>query len=764
MCLITEKGVYERAISSGANDEQVTIYRSHIQYHQNGPKWFEHIKVNVPLEQFETAHLRFTFAHCSTKERERKLIGFSFLPLADKHGACIPDGDHELYIYKCDNERKLDESSFYLNQVAHGTASDLSTTKTLSTSSTNISGSISSSSLLASRSAKEIFHLRTNLVSSKLTQNANILSLLKYSSTLSPQVFEALQQIGRVPGEEMVKFLEDILDALFALFTMCLNNPSTASIDSPQISLIFKVLVDFLKILNEPKFASYLSALDTYVAQQFSAPLVHSALMSCVWHHVQLVINSFRSDNSMSGGKKRELEFCLRCLSVSDWILKMIIQSRLLYSQAASSGSMVHSEDQIVLPRTSENFMTDLWSFFNSLNLLLAVESKSSDDYLLIAIQESVLSTLPNTFFYLSKMLSPLELTKLIQSIVQFENRMSDWTPATPTNGGGQSSFRRTITDSKLLLFQTSIRCKYIWLHDEARLELLYTFVRLFNVHITESKCCLKILDDIIMYLIDKSRDQSALRDDKQRQNFEREIDMLSIGIYESLMEHIIKLIGIVSNTFELLASKSDFVVEEDYLGKLIVCFILLLDFLNLKNYEKLFENREANHCKGLINNIFVIFLNALYYFSENWLEIKMELNRIILNSLIFLKTIMARKFLGSPEKFDVDIWKTYFKLATAFLTQSRLQLDGQPHWKQRLIFDVYGGDLRVIMGRELINCWALVDQNKTPFVPSMVAAFVDAVLVPQLEVRRMIIPIFYDMMAIDYQNNSNFYQVCCCC
>ncbi|KPM11987.1 dedicator of cytokinesis protein-like protein 2, partial [Sarcoptes scabiei] len=87
VCLITENGIQERAITTGINADPVTIYRSHIQYHQNSPKWFEHIKINVPLEQFETAHLRFVFCHCSSKERERKFLGFSFLPLADQNGA-----------------------------------------------------------------------------------------------------------------------------------------------------------------------------------------------------------------------------------------------------------------------------------------------------------------------------------------------------------------------------------------------------------------------------------------------------------------------------------------------------------------------------------------------------------------------------------------------------------------------------------------------------------------------------------------------------
>lgn len=759
VCLITENGIQERAISSGANDEPVTFFRSHIQYHQNCPKWLEHVKVNVPLEQFESAHLRFIFCHCSSKERERKFLGFSFLPLADKNGACLSDGEHELCIYKCDNERKLDDVTYYLE--VPWTSKSLTTA--ISTSNLSTTNSQSSTSLLLnSRSSKEVFHVKTNLISSKLTQNSDILSLLKWSCTPLDQVNEALQRMSRVPGEEMVKFLEDILDALFSLFTN-----STDSIESsPQVSLIFRVLIDFLKILNDPKFVLYRASLETYIENQFSASLVHSGLMACVKKYIELVIISFQSDTTtLSGVTKRELEFILRCLSVFDWILKFIVQSRILYTRASDVSGGDNSNE------SAENFKAEILSLFTSINRLLSVESKSSDDYLIIAIQESVLNTLPQSFDYMSQILSPLELAKLIKSTVH-SNRLPDWSPTsslsvTPTNPNATSSTggKRTIINAKLLLLQKTIRCRHVWSDQEARLELLDTFIRLQNVCISESKHCLAILHDVIVYLIDNSPQHylTTIGDLRPPRRCDREIEMLSFGAIDSIVEHIIELTG-VSTSFDLLPiqtnrtnSTSD---DQDYLGNFLICFLVLLDCMELKNYEKLFETRSTRQCKELLLNIFVVFLNALYYFADNWLEIKMAVNRVILHSLTMLRTIMSQEFLG-PEKFDVTIWRTYFKLAIAFLTQQRLQLESQPYWKRQLIVDTYGGDLRILMGFELVACWDLIGPYKISFIPSLVASFVDVTLVPEVELRKATIPIFYDMLAVDYENNSNFKQVC---
>src|SRR5699024_5961078 len=111
-----------------------------------------------------------------------------------------------------------------------------------------------------------------------------------------------------------------------------------------------------------------------------------------------------------SGVTKRELEFILRCLSVFDWILKIIVQSRILYTQASANGLLLEGGGASLELQTCEDFRGEIFSLFQSINRLLSVESKSSDDYLIIAIQESVLSTLPNAFSYLSKILSPLEL------------------------------------------------------------------------------------------------------------------------------------------------------------------------------------------------------------------------------------------------------------------------------------------------------------------------------------------------------------------
>ncbi|OTF72738.1 hypothetical protein BLA29_012850, partial [Euroglyphus maynei] len=138
-----------------------------------------------------------------------------------------------------------------------------------------------------------------------------------------------------------------------------------------------------------------------------------------------------------------------------------------------------------------------------------------------------------------------------------------------------------------------------------------------------------------------------------------------------------------------------------------------------------------------------------------------MAINRIMLYSLTMLRTIMTRKFLGH-DHFDETIWRMYFKLTIAFLTQSRLQLEqsSSSSWaKRRFILDVYGYDMRIIMGSELVSCWELIGPFKISFIPNLVGSFIDVTLVPEVELRCATIPIFYDMLMVDYMANGNFKQ-----
>ncbi|KPJ09807.1 Dedicator of cytokinesis protein 4 [Papilio machaon] len=141
-------------------------------------------------------------------KNERKLFGFSFARLMEASGATLRDGAHDLYVYKCDDPTKLQNASYLsLPSCANDTTRTATSNGVIPT---------------FQRSSKEICTISTLLCSTKLTQNEDLLALLQWRAR-PERVQETLLRVLRLGDglscEELIKFLRDVLDALFALFS-----------------------------------------------------------------------------------------------------------------------------------------------------------------------------------------------------------------------------------------------------------------------------------------------------------------------------------------------------------------------------------------------------------------------------------------------------------------------------------------------------------------------------------------------------------------
>lgn len=78
--------------------------RSIVYYHCNSPVWDETLAIHLPnAEQFERAHIRFSFWHASSTDSKTHPFSFAFLPLATSSGVVIKDGVHRLTCYSAPN-------------------------------------------------------------------------------------------------------------------------------------------------------------------------------------------------------------------------------------------------------------------------------------------------------------------------------------------------------------------------------------------------------------------------------------------------------------------------------------------------------------------------------------------------------------------------------------------------------------------------------------------------------------------------------------
>ena len=138
--------------------------------------------------------------------------------------------------------------------------------------------------------------------------------------------------------------------------------------------------------------------------------------------------------------------------------------------------------------------------------------------------------------------------------------------------------------------------------------------------------------------------------------------------------------------------------------------------------------------------------------YATNWNSMIMLQNSVILKSLKEF-SYAIQDYLRTP--FDQIVWKNYFICAITFITQQSLQVEKFSENKRKQILSMFK-DMRKEMGLEVKKMWNSLGQHKIEFIPEMVGPFLEMTLIPETELRKATIPIFFDMMQCEYYSPSD--------
>uniref|UniRef100_A0A8K9UP90 Dedicator of cytokinesis 1 n=1 Tax=Oncorhynchus mykiss TaxID=8022 RepID=A0A8K9UP90_ONCMY len=295
----------ENVMFPGAGDEGILEYKSVIYYQIKQPRWFETIKVAIPIEDVNRSHLRFTFRHRSSqesKDKSEKIFALSFVKLMRYDGTTLRDGEHDLIVYKAE-AKKLEDSSLYLNLPATKVELEEKGLSTTGKGTHNLGNCTIS---------KDSFQIATLVCSTKLTQNVDLLGLLKWRSNTS-LLQQNLRQLMKVEGGEVVKFLQDTLDALFNIM---MENSDSDTFDT----LVFDSLVFIIGLIADRKFQHFNPVLETYIRKHFSATLAYTKLTKVLKNYVE--------------NAEKLTEQLLKAMKALEYIFKFIVRSRVLFNQS----------------------------------------------------------------------------------------------------------------------------------------------------------------------------------------------------------------------------------------------------------------------------------------------------------------------------------------------------------------------------------------------------------------------------------------------
>ncbi|XP_051925750.1 dedicator of cytokinesis protein 2 isoform X1 [Hippocampus zosterae] len=680
MCVCDEKGkVVQNSICLGAGDKATSEYRSVIYYQVKQPRWMETFKVAVPLEEMHRIHLRFMFRHRSSqesKDKSEKKFAMAFVRLMKNDGTVLKDGPHDLVVFKGDSKRMEDVNCYLSLPSTRHQYGDLHKGAVLSRSTSNVSGGSGGLSV----SSRDSFTISTLVCSTKLTQNVGLLGLLKWRT--QPELLrENLDKLKLIDGEEVVKFLQDTLDALFNIM---MEHSQTDDYDI----LVFDALIYIISLIADRKFQHFNTVLEAYIKQHFSATLAYKKLMSVLKRYLDV------------SSRGECCEAIMRTLKALEYIFKFIVRSRLLYSQ-------------LYVGNEQAEFEESLRKLFQSVNNLMRTDYKTT-----LLLQVAALKYLPAVLHDVEKVFDAKLLSQLLHDFYSCmpPEKLQNQKVASMTEIVGSQLFQRP-------------ECRDVLLPMMLR-ELSRALATMADGPHDERRKSLELLTNILEVL---SKD--------------------NVGeTFQHIQDIVVSLLGIINQTVITMGR------EHALISRVVACMTAILSQMDDGHYATYIETfARTSDLVDFLMESFLLFKDLIgkHVYPSDWMAMIMVQNRVFLRAINTYADTMNKKFLNNDD-FEVQLWNNYFHLAVAFITQESLQLQHFSPTKRNKILAKYG-DMRRLIGFAIRDIWFKLGSHKICFIPGMVGPILEMTLIPEEELRRATIPIFFDMITCEHGHTGNF-------
>ncbi|CAH2001471.1 unnamed protein product [Acanthoscelides obtectus] len=479
--------------------------------------------------------------------------------------------------------------------------------------------------------------------------------------------------------EEIVIFLQDILDALFNIL---MDNPKTDTYDT----LVFECLLNIISLVNDWKYQHFEPVLDMYIKESFSATLAYKKLISVL----KSVIG--RASDVTSGNSKEYSDLIFRTMKCLQYVIRFVSRSRILYNA-------LYPEDD-----PDDDFEESLRDLLQNIIYMMS----SNKDGLLLREQGACLKYLPSTIPYILMIFDHKELSTILYDML---------------NNIPQGR----LTKQKMMTVNEIVHSK-LFLYPECRKILLPIITHQVKVLFEtkeEVELCIKIMSDIMELLF---------RND--------------VGPTYNDLNEIIH-----SNLRTIIQSHIKMERENPHASNLVAVMIDLFRQMTNEHYTKYISTFKTNFdILDFLMEILVVFkeLVSNSVFPTDWCDMIMLQNSVILKSLRYFSQTIRDCFF---QKFEHDAWSNFFHCAIAFMTQDALQLENFSYNKRIRIISQYN-DMRRETGFEIRSMWFTLGQNKVQFVPSLVGLILEMTLIPETELRKATIPIFFDMMQCEFYSS----------
>uniref|UniRef100_A0A8C7VYP4 Dedicator of cytokinesis 5 n=1 Tax=Oncorhynchus mykiss TaxID=8022 RepID=A0A8C7VYP4_ONCMY len=660
--LDNDGNLMEKAIFPGAGYDGITEYKSVIYYQVKQPSWNETVKVTIPIEDVGRCHLRVMFRHRSSqdsRDKSEKPFGMAFVRLMKGDGTTLRDGRHDLIVYKVD-AKKSEDAKTYL--TLPGSWAEVEEKERQTGKTFNHSGVIPLT--------KDSFQIGTLTCSTKLTQNVDLLGLLNWRSN-PEELDQNLQRLMEVEGGEIVKFLQDTLDALFSIMM-------ETSEEETYDTLLFNALVFIITLIGDIKFQHFNPVLETYINKHFSATLAYMKLTKVLNYYVGHADEPVLTERLYSA------------LKALKYLFRFIVQSRVLYLRFYGT-----SEDA---------FFNSIRTLFLSFNTLM---DRPLDEG--VKIKGAILKYLPTIINDIKNVFDPVELSVLLTKFIE------------------------SIPDSQLVRQKLGCMCKMV----ESDL-------------FKQSEC-----RDVLLPLVTDQL-SGQLDDHSNKPDHEACVQLLSTVLDNLDRKNVGPTRGHVQLIMERLLRRVNRTVismsrTSTLIGHYLACMTAILkqmDDMHYAHYISTFKTRQD--IIDFLMETFIMFKDLMgNVFPSDWMTMNLLQIGVFLRAINQYSEVLNMYFMDQTH-FELQLWNNYFHLTVAFLTHKSLQLESFSQEKRNKILNKYG-DMRKSIGFKIRDMWYNLGPHKMKFIPAMVGPILKATLVPEPELRKATIPIFFDMMQCEH-------------
>ncbi|KAI9511148.1 C2 domain in Dock180 and Zizimin proteins-domain-containing protein [Russula earlei] len=707
----------ENVISQGTGESNVSQFHSLVFLRNSQPTFGELIKLALPWNELPRWHLFFTFRYRSSREKAVKVGGeagdkpfaFAFLPLFPDGGAFLEDGSHTLVLYRADR----------LNQIAPDVY--LGATPWLQNGQRQEQLSVPAELQRTTSVIRDALTIRSSLCSTRHTQNAVLSDLLNWSQIQEKEALSAVLLKFTFVGElEIVKFLRDIFDSLFAILASPMNQANDMD------HLVFRALVTVLGIVQDRRFSNFQPVLDIYIQKHFNCASASSHII----HSMNRMLSDPTGNDNASPLRA--------ALKVWHYIFKFIVRSRALQkTKEASVGGGATAE------HLESTFRRELRSHLSEVNKMMTTISPPS----IIGTQTIALQRFTSILPELAEIFSTVEVVSIATS---FANTVS--------------SVKGKLAVWKLVMFLQLVK-GFLFDNAQSRNLLVEAVVMWIKSHFgrfdeftqTQSgddesaidgarvswlesiRLCVTIialmLDKLQQKLVDPDilADRNALRQEQDNVDYLLSLLPRLLESYRELQNtanaHAVERKRTPSTSpstalvtfpesypFSLIAQLHR--VPKGFNGvyqtegqtlfspaqgeTAIVLLVILLSSPKkylLNFFEGVFEIEGRDNFAALLLQLFRVATSILDNdaWPANWLNVNIMAHKVLVKMMDSVAVLLEKHFIPSDEetfRFNTDLWREAFQVLLKLLSSDQLVIEEFSPQRRRAVWRM-AGDIR---------------------------------------------------------------------